>query len=248
MTTSAYDKVTHDGKVVDRVTHEALLVVERRLGYPLTITQGSYSTSVAASGGTHSGGGVVDLTAYDWQNKVRVMRAVGFAAWHRPAREGVWPEHIHAVLVDTYPDRLAWEARAQIADYYKGLDGLASHDPDPFPRPNPIPVFQWAPDRRTRGAHVDAALDHLERSFAAAGTLRDAKINQATVLLREIAWKITNTPYKDGLTHPLRDTGSRGPQIDAALDHIRKALLVALGTRRSLLTAARDALREIPVG
>ena len=55
---------------------------------------------VPASGPTHDGGGVVDLLAEDWKRKVRVLRSIGFAAWHRTPDQGPWPEHIHAVLID----------------------------------------------------------------------------------------------------------------------------------------------------
>lgn len=246
---SIYDLVQHDGNTVDRITHEALCEVERRLGYPLTITQGSYSTSVSASAGTHSGAGAVDLAPADWANKVRVMREVGFAAWHRPAMTGVWPEHIHALLIPAtaeYRSRMAPAAQAQIDDYYQGLNGLADHAPDPFPRPSPIPVFYWSPDRLTRGTHVDGALVHLSRVTAPSGSLRETQVNKARSALRQITAKQTNTPWID-IAHGELTTGSRGPEVDRALAHIRRALLVAFGTRRTLLVAARDALRVIPV-
>ena len=76
-------------KTVDWKTRAALEEAERRLGYPLTVVQGSYNTGgVPASGPTHDGGGVVDLQPFDWQRKVRVLRDIGFAAWHRPATGG----------------------------------------------------------------------------------------------------------------------------------------------------------------
>lgn len=137
-----YRKTTHDGKVVDKLTHQALLAVEKRLGYTLTILQGSYNAGgVAASGGTHDGGGVVDLAPYDHENKVIALRAVGFAAWFRPAIPGLWSDHIHAVLIGNA--KLSDAAKAQVADYYAHKDGLAGHRPDKTWRPNPIPVFKW---------------------------------------------------------------------------------------------------------
>ena len=103
--TSPSDRTTYLGDVrpkpVDWKTRAALEEAERRLGYRLTVVQGSYNPGgVRQSAGTHDGGGVVDLLAWDWQRKVRVLRSVGFAAWYRPAISGLWGAHIHAVLID----------------------------------------------------------------------------------------------------------------------------------------------------
>ena len=139
-----YDVLTwpDGGRRVDALTAAALMATERRLGYPLTVVQGSYNGGkVAASAGTHDRGGVVDLLAWDWENKVRALRAVGFAAWHRPAVRGLWGEHIHAVLIGH--ERLAPVAARQVDAYRNGRDGLKSNAADPFPRPAPVPVFRW---------------------------------------------------------------------------------------------------------
>jgi GH25 family lysozyme M1 (1,4-beta-N-acetylmuramidase) len=131
-------------KKVDWKTRAALEEAERRLGYPLTIVQGSYNAGgVSASAGTHDAGGVVDLLAWDSNRKVRVLRAVGFAAWFRPAIRGLWGEHIHAVLIDH--GRLADSAARQVTAYRAGRDGLKSNRVDSFWRPDPIPVFHYPP-------------------------------------------------------------------------------------------------------
>lgn len=138
--TDPYARTTMDGKTVDALTEAALREAERRLGYSLTIVQGSYHVGVGASAGTHDGGGVVDLAPYDHERKVRVLRDLGFAAWYRPTLPGVWGEHIHAVLIGNA--RLAPAAARQVVSYRAGRDGLASNalDPNPY-RPSPIPVF-----------------------------------------------------------------------------------------------------------
>lgn len=182
-----YAKTTYDGKVVDELTKAALDEVARRLGYSLTILQGSYNPGgVRASGGTHDGGGVVDLAPYDWKNKVHALRAVGFAAWHRPElwRNGVriWGEHIHAVLIGN--EKLSPAAKAQVADYYRHEDGLAGHAPDNTWHPDPIPVFKMPPPP-TRGKAVDAALELL-RSAKRGPKVRAAAIRQAIKNLRGI--------------------------------------------------------------
>lgn len=138
-----FDKVTYRGKLMDNKTMYGVMAAERKLGYPLTITQGCYNPGgVKQSAGTHDGGGVVDLAPWDWENKVRVLRNLGWAAWHRTPAEGPWPEHIHAVMVDQ--GALSASAAEQVVQYRNGQNGLANHGPDTFPyRPNPVPVFDY---------------------------------------------------------------------------------------------------------
>lgn len=137
--TDWYKIVEHDGRRVDYLTHLALLEAEKKLGYELSITQGSYNNSVSASAGTHSGGGVVDLRAWDWQRKVKALREVGFAAWFRPAIEGLWGSHIHAVLIGNR--KLSASAARQVTAYKNGRDGLAANRVDTFWRPAKIKAF-----------------------------------------------------------------------------------------------------------
>lgn len=175
-----YALTTHGGKVVDEITHQALLATEKRLGYrpgSLTVVQGSYNAGgVSASAGTHDGGGAVDLTAQNWEDKVRALRAVGFAAWYRPAIPGLWGAHIHAILIGN--EKLSSGAKNQVASYYRGRDGLAGDGPDTFDwRPNPVPVFKM-PQPPTRGPKVDKALDLL-RAAKNGPKVRAAKIRQA---------------------------------------------------------------------
>lgn len=183
---SPYAKTTHGGKVVDEITHQALLAVEKRLGYnpgSLTVLQGSYNAGgVSASAGTHDGGGVVDLSANEWERKVRALRAVGFAAWYRPAIPGLWGAHIHAVLIGN--KKLSDSAARQVYAYYEGLDGLASGGPDNSWHPDPIPVFKM-PKPPTRGPLVDKALDAL-LAAKRGPKVRAAKIKQAIQNLRGI--------------------------------------------------------------
>jgi hypothetical protein len=107
-------------------------------GYALT--QGSYTDNVAASFGTHAGGGAVDLSVMRqgtytvlWEDVdplLRALRAAGFAAWLREYGElhPDSPIHIHAIAIG---DReLSAAAEAQLtgpAGYFRGFSGL------PFP-------------------------------------------------------------------------------------------------------------------
>lgn len=157
-----YEKTTiRNGKTLDELTNYALYAVEYELGYTrgsLTVVQGSYNAGgVSASAGTHDGGGACDLTAQNWEKKVRALRKVGFAAWHRPfnwdGRGG--GEHIHCELIGNA--KLSLSAQAQVAQYRAHTDGLAFHRSDPTWHPNPIPTFEMparpVPKRRVFHVH-----------------------------------------------------------------------------------------------
>lgn len=136
-----YDRTTYDGDVVDWITRVALERVAGRLGYDLTIVQGSYHPGVSTSAGTHDGGGVVDLAPADHAAKVRELRRIGFAAWFRPEIPGLWGPHIHAVLIGNR--KLSTSARAQVSEYLAGFDGLAGNGRDTGPRDFVRHRFTW---------------------------------------------------------------------------------------------------------
>lgn len=137
-----YELTTYDGRTVDRLTAAALDEVARRLGYELSLSQGSYNAGkVSASAGTHDRGGVVDLPPYQAERKVRELRAVGFAAWHRRAIAGLWPEHVHAVLIGHR--RLAPSAHRQVLAYLAGRNGLADNGADDGPRQFTDRRYSW---------------------------------------------------------------------------------------------------------
>lgn len=133
MSDDRYERTTRDGRAVDKWTRQALEAAEEKCGYPLLVVQGSWSTSVSASGGTHAGAGVIDLRAGSTPAvTVKALRECGFAAWHRKVGQGPWAEHIHAVLIGN--DHAAPAAKAQVADYRAGRNGLANHAPDDGPK------------------------------------------------------------------------------------------------------------------
>lgn len=123
--------------------------------FRLAITQGSYNAgSVAASFGTHDGGGGVDLSVrsrVDWSvladdipQMIRALRVAGFAAWLREP-DGLYPGspiHIHAIAVGDA--ELSPAALAQIEGpegYLRGFDGLPTEDTAPAPDPHGGPVI-----------------------------------------------------------------------------------------------------------
>lgn len=192
--TRPYDLTTYDGKRVDRLTRAALEDTAAALGYDLTLTQGSYNAGgVSASAGTHDGGGVVDLAAWHADEKVAALRAHGFAAWHRHAIPGLWPEHVHAVLIGNR--KLAPAAARQVTAYLNGRNGLADNGPDDGPRQYVDVRYRWKRGARRIGrarTAIDRALVELRayhpgtpgvRGYgvaAARAALRKAKANLPT--------------------------------------------------------------------
>ncbi len=117
-------------------------------GDPLAIVQGSYADNVAASFGTHAGGGAVDISVLvkdnasvvlnraEMEELVSALRQAGFAAWLRLPNDlnPPTPLHIHAIAVG---DReLSEPARRQIdgpEGYLRGLNGVPPEHGGPQP-------------------------------------------------------------------------------------------------------------------
>lgn len=108
-------------------------------------TQGSASGGVAASAGTHDGGGAIDIAGQDagmTQADRDVIesagRQVGFAMWIRTPDQSDWPWHLHGIAVQPggRGDQgvLSAGAHGQVKDYYDGRNGLASGAADDGPR------------------------------------------------------------------------------------------------------------------
>lgn len=125
------------------------------------VTQGSYTSAVEASFGTHAGGGVVDLSVMapgtytilyeDIDILIKALRSAGFAAWYRDLDElyDGSPAHIHAVAIG---DReLSLAAREQLAGpfgYFWGYNGLPNRDNKPIRDPHGGPVVcDWMIDK-----------------------------------------------------------------------------------------------------
>lgn len=130
----AYTRINFRGVTISARTRDMILAAEKILGWQLVPTQGSYNKGgVTASAGTHDGGGAVDFRARDLAAAkkaaaVTALREVGFAAWHRLPSEGNWVEHIHCIAVGDA--ELSAGAKAQVADYKAGLNGLANNRAD----------------------------------------------------------------------------------------------------------------------
>lgn len=142
-----YDLTTWNGKTVDYITAAALEAAKKEFGSDFAIMQGSHNEGgVAASGGTHDGGGVVDLSVPngDWEGAVTALRKIGFAAWVRnvdgygQAGDGA---HIHAVLIGN--EQLSPQAQVQVNSYLNNDDGLVGSRPDDSTREYVNNRFTW---------------------------------------------------------------------------------------------------------
>lgn len=141
-----YGLTSWDGETVDNMTAAALRAATKEFGSNFSIMQGSHSHDVAASGGTHDGGGVIDLSVPngDWEGAMTALRKIGFAAWVRnvpgygSAGSGA---HIHAVLIGN--ERLSPQAQLQVQSYLNNDDGLSGSRPDDGPRQYVNNRFVW---------------------------------------------------------------------------------------------------------
>jgi hypothetical protein len=133
-----------------------------RIDLRLAITQGSYNAGgVAASFGTHDGGGAVDFSVRsridgdvlrdEIEPLLLALRTAGFAAWLRDEGD-LYPNspiHIHAIAIGDQD--LSEAARAQIDGtfgYLRGFDGLPQLDGIPYPDRHAGPVIcQWMIDQ-----------------------------------------------------------------------------------------------------
>lgn len=133
-----YTRVQWRGVTLDARTASAMDWVAKRVKPLVTPTQGSFNTSVGPSAGTHAGSSAIDLSVRGWapadiRQLVNVMRRAGFAAWYRAEIPGLWPPHVHAILIGG--KMIAPAAQAQIVAYRAGRNGLANNAVDNTWRP-----------------------------------------------------------------------------------------------------------------
>jgi hypothetical protein len=125
------------GVVLNERTAMMHAELERRLRngnakfHGLPIIQGSYNRGkVGASGGTHDGGGALDVpygVPGASADQIELWaRRVGFAAWKRPELwvngKKVWDSHVHMIAIGD--PELSTTAKAQETAYIAGYNGL----------------------------------------------------------------------------------------------------------------------------
>lgn len=136
--------IRYRGVNLNQRTIDMIEAAEWISGLTFRLTQGSYNAGgVAASAGTHDGGGAVDIALKDAVTGVvfpksrreairNATRQVGFASWIRDPSQSDWPWHCHCEAVGD-PD-LSAGARKQITAYMNNRNGLASNGKDDGPR------------------------------------------------------------------------------------------------------------------
>lgn len=147
MAPKKYDVVMYRGSAMDRYTKRALKLAEKKAGFKFGITQGSYNAGgVAASGGTHDGGGALDISTNNLSKKkkavmLKSLKRAGFAAWLRTPAQG-FGEHVHAIQHGN--KKASAGAKAQRGSYDRGRDGLRSDRKDPNPWRTKLPrKYSW---------------------------------------------------------------------------------------------------------
>ena len=128
------------GVRLDPRTRDMMQEVAKRVPWYVQPSQGGYNRGgVAASAGTHDGGGAIDIIVKNLTPAERTlldteMRRVGFASWIRTPYQSNWPWHCHAIAVQPGgkwdQGVLSRGAHSQVVNYYDGRNGLASGAPD----------------------------------------------------------------------------------------------------------------------
>ena len=146
-------RITRGGVTLSERTWAIVAAARREANLPdsrCRVVQGSWSGNTL-SGGTHAGGGSFDLGAV-LLTDVEALRLVdalrrrcGGPVWLRSPDFG-WPAHLSGAhvhgLVRDEPG-LSKAARAQVASYDRGRNGLAGAGKDPHRRPVWTPFWLW---------------------------------------------------------------------------------------------------------
>lgn len=167
---SPNDRITRNGKTLSRRVWALIEDVEKEVGIPLRVMQGSFNRGgVRQSAGTHDGGGAVDISVAGMTEAQAIKVVVAFRkrygdAWLRSPKYG-WPprlggSHIHVIIADE--PGLSYGARQQVIAYNAGRNGLASRRPDPFPRPAQKPFHMDGTPHTIVPSHVAVKLANLK--------------------------------------------------------------------------------------
>lgn len=228
MSDDRYQIITWRGYRFDRWTIAAIEKAEADLGISLAFRQGSYNAGgVAASGGTHDGGGAVDiditgLSLTTINRIVDALRRAGFAAWYRPElwQNGVriWGPHIHAV--QAFNAKLSPAAAAQIGAYARDLDGLAdgakdthAFHPTLVGAPYPFEGDDMTPAQEAKIDALTKAVERLAKLIGGSVT----KTPPSTPIITDLEW------IKDRIGGSV-DKTPPSPSLASELDDIKSAV------------------------
>lgn len=160
------------------------------LGYRLPAYQGSWSTGVSPSAGTHAGSGAEDFgLGPDPEHEVWVLREHGgLMAYRRWSWQGDWPNHIHCLdLGDPHLSPAAYSQIHGFNGYLSGGDALyhsGTFVKDQFRRPDPIRPFDWS-------SHMALSQDDKQWIRDTVSSVVDRRIGAAVpVITNRVAHKI----------------------------------------------------------
>lgn len=151
---TANTRVQYDGQTVTARTRDLLHYAEAlwqkrgRHSKRIRLAQGSFSTSVSASGSTHAGDGAFDvrttgvgLARKETVSLLRALRDSGAAAAIRDERDGM-DDHIHGVVIDDRQE--SDSAKWQVEEYKAGRNMLSNGKRDRYPyRPTPLVRYSY---------------------------------------------------------------------------------------------------------
>jgi TP901 family phage tail tape measure protein len=174
-----YSRVRYGNKTFNARTVRMLKRAEEKYGSPFEFYQGSYSTNVKASMGTHDGGGAVDIKPPS--NVTKALTALSQAGFWAKWRDKMKPPHIHAIA---YGDKeLSAAARKQL-----GLPADYKGDPVEGPQDSI--------------ANITAALSALGTNIATVNTVRSKGV-RGLMNPRQFGGSMTmNKPYLVGEKGP----------------------------------------------
>lgn len=114
-------------------------------GMVIKPSQGSWSTGVAASAGSHDGAGACDLSTSHLTTDqrialVRALKNAGLCAWYRTEAQGFDP-HVH--VLDKVKVGMAPLAKWQVDQFAAGRTGLSTNAKDPTYRPSPPRIWSY---------------------------------------------------------------------------------------------------------
>ncbi|CAF0943620.1 unnamed protein product [Rotaria sordida] len=131
--------VTLNQRTIEMIQRAEVYMAQMgKSGFQFSFSQGSYSSSVTASAGTHDGGGAIDIRTSVVNNDkktvdtmVVALRKAGFAAWSRGRVADSFQnnKHIHAIAIGDV--QASTGAKNQIASFKRGRNGLKGDGVDP---------------------------------------------------------------------------------------------------------------------
>lgn len=208
--------VTWRGVTLDPTTRDMMVEFARAIGNDIYAKpiQGSYSTGVSASAGTHAGGGAVDIDGEGYtDDQCRRMetaaRMMGGVAYFRKAIPGLWQRHVHIIRRDCTD--LSAAAKAQIPLYDKGLDALQDNLPDTGTRQ--YVGMTWAKylaDKAASTAAAGAASGHLIGADGASNqnpTVADAALRHDFLIIKATEGLHYTNPNHDVMVAAVRRAG-----------------------------------------